>query len=231
MTDTQSTSSEFAVTSLDAPLSYGRHKRLSDLRLAGFAAASVALLSAVAALIFVFKGNDVAHLYRDAASITGAPSYLGAFSYMGEGLLVAAAAVAAFAVVCGAKDRGLFAAGALFSLVLAVDDLFMLHERELPGRFGISEHSVFVFYALAAAVLLGMMLWRWGWSRMTLFGISMGFFAGSLAVDLLDGLAVELIWIEDTAKLCGMAVWCAAWGRAARIGLFGDASEDSAEAV
>jgi hypothetical protein len=188
-------------------------------------------MSAVAALIFVFKGNDVAHLYRDAASITGAPSYLGAFSFMGEGLLVAAAALAAFAVVCGAKDRGLFAAGALLSLVIAVDDLFMLHEREIPGRFGISENSVLVFYAVVGAVLLAVMSWRWGWSRMTLFGISMGFFASSLAVDMLDGLAVELIWIEDTAKLCGMAVWCAGWGRAARIGLFGDAGANSAKAV
>ena len=184
----------------------------------------------------VLAGVMVAHLAldiptrdftSDPTAVMEAPFYTGFVAVLGYTTWAAAAAVFLFAaatVVPVARDRtrALFLAIGLCSLLLYVDDAFLLHETVLPVYFGIPEFVTYAVYV--AAALLGARYFArvvWEHPDGALLLASLGMLAGAILLD-----QVNLEWFtparfgEAVLQLVGSSCWLAfavrAGGRALR---------------
>jgi hypothetical protein len=111
--------------------------------------------------------------------------------------------------------RRFFLATGLFTVLLLVDDAFMLHERVLPG-LGFAERYVKATYlVLALAYGLGFRRELTRDGGLMLLVPTAAFFAASLVLDnpasiramgLLDAGFVSYV-VEDGAKFVGIALW------------------------
>lgn len=173
------------------------------------------LLLAVVALVSLYLDVPVSAFVRDATAIAGINPFNGALANVGTMLWSATATVLLFTGVLLRRLDGDWRAGgfyfyfALFTLLLLLDDVFLIHDRFVPTVLELPEAPVYGFYATLA--LYG--LWRfWAnfWPRgALLFTIACGFFAVSVVLDV---VAPEtggwLFLVEDGAKLLGIFNWC-----------------------
>jgi hypothetical protein len=156
--------------------------------------------------------NAPAHdLTRDPAAVMKGPYYIGLLSNWGIILWSAAAGVcllAAWLVSERAPRVGtwLLASG-LLTLLLAVDDMFMLHETVFPDVFGIHEKVVYVIYSLLGGAYLLYFLPQI-LRRHYLFLIVSVFFLGLMVVSDSIGRWVETpTAIEDSFKYIAIVFW------------------------
>lgn len=159
-------------------------------------------------------------LSRDVASIGQVPPLTGGLSNWGILLWCTAAVVTAFAGMAlrGSADRSaqrFLLSSALFSGLLLLDDLFLVHEDLAFRYLGIRERYVMLAYgALLVAYLLGNapVILR---TRYTVLLGALGLFAASVLSDALlshgklfpvnDG--VLLVLVEDGFKWLGIVTW------------------------
>jgi hypothetical protein len=97
-------------------------------------------------------GFEVMEILRDPAQQSGASSFIGFLSNIGVWLWVSSAAIAFFTITCTSfQNKNLknliFLAGML-SIILAVDDFFLIHDRY------INQKICFIVYAIFAGALL-----------------------------------------------------------------------------
>ena len=118
-------------------------------------------VAAIPALLFysfslaglMFKGFGIMEILRDPAQLSGQSSFLGFLSNIGIWLWISSAAICFFtALNIDSADNDkrkelLFLAGML-SLMLAVDDFFMIHDRY------VSQKICYLTYAVCAVTLL-----------------------------------------------------------------------------
>lgn len=101
---------------------------------------------------------------------------------------------------------------AVFTELLALDDLFMLHEEVFPVRLGVSELVLYAVYSVLAAGLVSFLplLLELDFA---LLGLALGFFALSVASDkgvlrlLFDLRGPTGLLFEDLAKMLGIVCW------------------------
>jgi hypothetical protein len=175
-----------------------------------FYAAWVALVVSVA-VVGQERGFEFGYFSSDPNRIAGAPFYAGGISNLGV-LLWWAAATAA--LLAGAVLRRsphppratpLLLTAAGLSAVLAIDDLYMVHELVAPYYLGVPQKVMLAGYAVGAAV------WAFAFRRLiiardpAMIGCAIGLFALSIVLDQLN--LSNLLW-EDGAKLVGVAGWC-----------------------
>ncbi|WP_068118204.1 hypothetical protein [Tropicimonas marinistellae] len=166
--------------------------------------AAIACLIVAAALLAVADGRglDVSSLLRDPAVEFDIPVYAGGISFLGISLLLLSSGCTALAASVLPNDRGLLLALSAFSLLLAYDDQFMLHERVF-NRMGIPEIVVLATYAIAGCALLAALwfsdrrVWTIG------FLVAVGFMGISVLADLVETSYV----IEDLLKVASFAAW------------------------
>lgn len=181
-----------------------------------------ATLGALALGAAVLGGVIAIHLLRDVAfesltrdifAITGYPVYFGIVSNIGlVGWVVAATLW--LAATCfvrlhrpGHELSRLALASGIASVALLLDDALMLHETLLPIALGVSEDALMVGYgaaALAYACATARAVWRTPYLPWLLAG---GFFAGSLAIDLLEPAGDVAYLLEDGLKFAGIVCW------------------------
>lgn len=100
--------------------------------------------------------------------------------------------------------------GGCISLVLLLDDLFMLHEQFYPRYFGVGEKIVFSFYAALNLFYLAKFRTLIIESDFVLLLLALFFFALSMLLDLLPETSHP--WydlFEDGLKLFGIVSWFA----------------------
>lgn len=167
----------------------------------------------------------LAVLLRDAnatarATETGLPFYRGALSNLGILLWWGAANVYAFAAYLAhpralgsGPHRAFLTYMALFTGLLALDDLFMIHEEILPVRLGVPEAGMYALYGALAAGLVWFVHELMTTDFMVL-GLAFAFFALSVVFD--QGLlrqfglpALVSLLAEDLSKMLGIALWFA----------------------
>lgn len=97
--------------------------------------------------------------------------------------------------------------GGLLTGWIALDDLFLLHERVLP-HLGVPQLVVLALY-MVLGVAYGLVNWRFLWKQdWWLLGLGATGLAASLAVDIFfHSLDDVLVYIEDSAKFFGIACW------------------------
>jgi hypothetical protein len=147
-------------------------------------------------------------------SATCCSPYFGAVSHLGVLLWTGTAAVclvagASFLAAGRAAAAWLPLAAGLLTAVLAVDDLFMVHERVLPF-FGMPERLTLLLYVVAAAAYLVAFHRQIFAARFVVMAIALAAFGVSFVGDLLLALpeAAEEV-IEDGAKFIGICAWSA----------------------
>lgn len=160
----------------------------------------------------------IATFTRDPAVIGNINPLAGIASHLGILVLTASGAICVFSWAILQSNRStkkfsLFLLGlGSFSLLLGLDDLFMLHESIYPRLFRVSENVILLIYGM---LVIGGIVKSWRTILQTdysIFLVALIFFALSLLVDAFPE-AIETIigqWrilLEDGFKLLGIIGW------------------------
>jgi hypothetical protein len=161
-------------------------------------------------------GQHPARVLRDPAAYMDFPFHIGLFSHLGVlGWWTAAAASlqAAFALEGDTRERRMMLWGGLLSAMLAIDDLFMVHDSVMPHHLGVPEMPVLAAIGVAGLVYL----WRFralhAQVAPVLLAVCFVLFAFGLGVDVVRGPRQDErglgILLEDGSKLAGIGGWAA----------------------
>lgn len=169
--------------------------------------AGAVLVLGLAAVAAEHTGRELSFFTRDPLAELHEPIYTGAVSTLGA--LVwwtgGVAALLAAAVVRRGEAAHALAAGGLLTLLLAFDDLFVMHEELIPDLVGIPERVVYAAYAAAG---LAFVWWHRRFlvpaPRALLLGLAVALFGLSIAFDV---VAPGRHALEDGAKLLGIVAW------------------------
>jgi hypothetical protein len=183
--------------------------------------AGLALLAVFAASRIT--GLPVAMYTRDPADITHTSPFLGVLSNLDILLWCATAAVCLFAFLVIRQDPGrrkvalFLLLGGLLTILLLLDDLFLLHERVFPRYLHWRQrYPYYAYFSLTVAYLVAfrkIILKGDFWMLAAAFV----FFALSIAVDAFTGPLSESFpsfhLFEDGFKLFGLASWLGYFGQ------------------
>lgn len=173
---------------------------------------------------------DHGYLTRDTTAIASLPPYAGLLSTFGFFLWAAAGAIAAFAgwILHVRRDprkglRNFLLVSGILTLLLGLDDAFLIHDDIIPIRLGLKEWP---FLLAFPAVTLFVLVKSWAVILLTdylLLGLALGMLGLSLLIDLHSALfdnmpilGVDHFLAEDGTKFIGMVAWlCYFWRTAA----------------
>lgn len=169
----------------------------------------------------ILAGIPPSDLTRDALQVLGGHCYIGCLSSLGVLFWMAATAscliaAAVFSRLPDQKEAALFYLYfGLLSLLLTLDDLFLIHEKIWPFFTGLPQYAVSVFYALLVSggiIRFRATLLRGPWLLLIL---SAGILGISAVVDTHVVLAEHKhhIFMEDSFKLFGILLWCSCFVR------------------
>ena len=156
-------------------------------------------------------------LFRDIASARGMPVYQGLFSQVG--LIVWSIAIGILLLVNflpgepGSSRTGKFFKYSLaMTLVLALDDAFLLHESVFEEVFGLNEKVTFGIYGLLIVNYLYVFRTTVLNSQALLLLLALTFFGVSIVIDMVPQVALivgsdQLFLLEDGSKLAGILFW------------------------
>lgn len=189
---------------------------LSALLIAGAATLLVLTVLAWGA----WHGLSPLKLLRDPAQHEQIWPLTGLLSHLGVLLLWSGAVVCLFGAIA-VRDRAtalfLLLFGA-FAVVVALDDLFMLHEYFWPRRGVPTEVAQLGLGLFGAGLLVAFRRRLLGLAHLALH-LAIGLLGISLAVDLLVTYSVASTVVEDTAKFTGYALWTGYWAGVVRVAL------------
>jgi len=171
-----------------------------------------AFLVGIVLLLHFWKGIPIGKLTRDPSDIVGVPFYVGFLSQIGIFFWAASAAVCMFSATVLSKrpdnieiKRFLFVSG-LLTLVLGLDDIFLLHESVFT-YLGVPEKVVFFTYAGFVLLYLLEFYSVILNTEYILLLIALIFFGVSIALDLFYLPGLNPFLFEDGAKIAGIVSW------------------------
>ncbi|WP_052141092.1 hypothetical protein [Pseudoalteromonas piratica] len=157
-------------------------------------------------------GIPLSQFVRDPNSIANAPFYNGFYSQLGLFVWFASAALCFFLAnaLSGAtakiKLKTFFISSACISLMLGLDDAFLLHEDVFPS-LGVSEAMVMMLYGLSILIYLTCYFKFIFTTRFLILGCAFFFFALSVGYDMILPDKYHSYAIEDSAKMAGILAW------------------------
>ncbi|WP_176442848.1 hypothetical protein [Tropicimonas sediminicola] len=163
-----------------------------------FSAAMVALADS--------QGIDISSILRDPSSEFDVPHYAGGISFIGITMLILTSGCLALAAAVDRPHRRLFLLVGVYSMMLALDDRFILHERHYP-RLGIEEEVLMGIYGLIGLVILWC-LWR-GPLRAWTQGLCVAI--GIMGLAVVADLGHASYVIEDLLKVASFGGWFGFW--------------------
>ena len=180
----------------------------------GLVLAVSASLIGVVLLLHYWEGIPYGKLTRDPAAIFGAPLYIGFLSQIGIFFWSASTAVCIFSAKILSRHpdflnikRFLYVSG-LLTLVLGLDDAFLLHEKFFP-RIGVDETIVIVIYGGCVLFYLVRFYTTILKTEYMFLGMALIFFGVSITLDFFHVPGLGSYIIEDGAKLVGIVSWLA----------------------
>jgi hypothetical protein len=197
--------------SADAPSVNVRSYGLPDRK--GLLALYLPILSLllVVAVAAFFPHIALSNLTRDMAATANVHPLTGVVSNVGALLWCANAVICLFSgsllrqLGLHAEARLLSYAG-LMTVVLLVDDLFMIHEYIAPVHFHVNEKVVLASYACATGAYLLIHRRLILAANYQLLAAAMLLFTGSMIVDIADGSGWWNL-VEDGFKVLGIVSW------------------------
>lgn len=177
-----------------------------------YAAAVIVLIGT--ALVSIVMDRPIYVFTRDPAALVDISPFYGLVSNLGILLWFGGAVISLFsALLLWRRDRSLQVIGfliisGLFSMVLMLDDLFMLHEHVVPKFLRIPQRAVIAIYPILAVLYLlryrELILRTNYWFLI----LGFGFLAVSVGSDLIPPFLAD--WhplFEDGAKFLGIVSW------------------------
>ncbi|MBS1302151.1 hypothetical protein [Loktanella sp. SALINAS62] len=184
------------------------------LTVAGTTVFLVAMFTAVG-----WRGNNPVSLYlRDPAAVFGFSPLAGIISHLGVFALLTAGAICIFASLHSPLSKRLLFWVGVFSLLLGIDDFFMVHE-DLAGRIGLSEILFFAAYGLFAITIF--FVFRSSLVGKSHAGLYVGLtlLAASVAIDVRLDYSEVQVMVEDSVKFAGLILWSIYWVRRAHFSI------------
>ena len=171
------------------------------------AAAIAGALLAAGFYVLAVTGKPLPVLVQDANSLANQPNYYGALEHAEILVLDGAGWITLFAALfCRGRTARFLFLGGLLSVLLACDDLYMLHES--VWRVGLNEKIMFAIYAVLLILLVGGHLQRFLTSSFVLLGIALALFAGAIVIDALPKTPFGWVpGIEDLFEMVGICFW------------------------
>jgi len=192
---------------------------VTALVIAGLAGAFVVLTVFLAEA----RGIQGTLLVRDPAASFNFPPFAGLVSHLGVAVMVGTAAICTFAAfVPEAASAGLLRTVALFSVLVATDDLFMLHERRGLFAGAVPDYVLFPAYLLVGVGIMVQLLGGARSASLAVLVLAGALLAGSMAMDMTFPQNKSTVLIEDTLKFMGYVVWALFWISTARRALHPD---------
>lgn len=111
-------------------------------------------------MVAKLTGSSISSLAKDPAEIRHFPPYIGMLSNWGVILWIVTASICLFSAILLKQQKAsgptlkFLATSGTFSLLLGVDDLYMLHDRLLPRLFHMPEIFFYLLYFFAFAAYL-----------------------------------------------------------------------------
>lgn len=172
----------------------------------------ISLVLSGAVVVAYFTDTSLDQLTRDPASATRTQFYIGFVSNIG--LMVWAGTVA----TCTLASRLLwrtdqhsqahfFLASAGISLMLLLDDAFLLHENVIPQIFHVPEIAVYVVYGMLIVSYLIYFRNDIFGTDYTLLIMALSGFGFSLFIDFFDTDTIVYTFLEDAFKFTGIVLW------------------------
>lgn len=168
-----------------------------------------------------FTDNPVWKLAKDAADVIGYPAYFGMLSSWSSMLWMATAAICLFTAAITRKDssdramRRFILFSGLLSFMLAIDDLYLLHDRILPRALHTSEYVFYLLYLFLMTGYLIISIRQIARSDYILFWIAFFFLAFSRGFYNLIPILREFNTTNDMFKYFGIVFWLAFFARTA----------------
>lgn len=155
-------------------------------------------------------GLPVSYFTADVAATTKQEFYVGMYSHIGIMLWCACTAICFFSYAALRKQSknqklSLFLlCSGIITLLLLVDDLFLLHEAVFPNYLNISEKKFFAGYALIMLSYFVRFSKTILKTEFLFLLLALGFFGISILIDI---KFTEEYLFEDGAKLLGIVSW------------------------
>jgi hypothetical protein len=172
------------------------------------------ILIGVVLFLHLWRRIPIGSLTRDISVIAGLPVYAGFLSQIGIFFWSASATICFFSVTLlwqyanGYKLKRFLLISGLLTLLLGLDDIFLLHETVFPF-VGIPEEVVFGSYAALLLFYLVRFYPLILKTEYVLMVIALFFFGVSVLLDLFPLPGINPFLVEDSAKLIGILSWLA----------------------
>jgi hypothetical protein len=172
-------------------------------------------------LVATLTDNPIWKLAKDPAEVIGFSPYIGMLSNWGVVLWMGAAAICLFSAVLLKRQKAssstftFIAVSGVFSLLLGMDDLFLLHDRLFPKLFDIRENYFYFLYLFAFLVYLGFFIRQIIKYEYLLFGAALLFFLMSRRVFVTLPFFDQFMTTGDMLKYFGIVFWLAFFYRTA----------------
>jgi hypothetical protein len=205
------------------PSSFTVNLKNQIIRILPIALISIALALGGAAVTVSVAGwtdNPIWRLTKDPAQVLDFAPYIGLLSYWGALLWMSTAAICLFASLVMKNQRASFRAyrfllaSGILSFLLAIDDIFLLHDEVLPRLLDMPE---FFFYLIYIIIFGSYLLYFWRdiskydyllfIAAFMLLLVSRGFFLPRVLRDYMT--------TNDMLKYFGIVFWLAFFYRAA----------------
>lgn len=180
----------------------------------------ILILLGVTKLFSATTSIPLRRLMLDPTEVMQVPFYTGIMANLGILLWAAAASICMFiaiflAQLVGKAWRDFFLVSGLLTLLLLLDDLLRLHDEILPVYLGIKGDFLGIVYVLLIVLYLLRFRTLILQYPYTFLVLALGLFGVSVAIDVAPtGLkdlfpVADVIFVEDGAKLLGIANWIA----------------------
>ncbi len=185
------------------------HAQVQAAAWAGGALMLAAILLGGAYYVAAVTGNPIGALLRDANAIAEQPNYFGAIDYAEVLLMGGGAWISLFTAALKRDRQVLFLAlGGTLSALLALDNLYMLHES--AWRFHLNEQIIFGLYGVLLVLIVVTNFRRFLHTPFVLLGIGTALFAAAVLVDAIPPGTLPLPHgFEDSLELVGTCFWSA----------------------
>lgn len=186
----------------------------ASIRLAFWIALGAALLLGMIFMLKAWKGMPTEQLTRDPNALFDAPLYVGFLSQAGiffwAGAITMCFYTAWLVPAQGMKKevRYFLVSSGLLTLMLGLDDVFLLHEQFFPF-IGIPEKAVYAAYGGTTLFVLIRFHRLILETQFPLLAAALSLFAISMSLDWLQLEGIDIFLFEDGAKLVGIMCWLA----------------------
>lgn len=191
----------------------------ASYRLSAWIALGAGLLLGLLFVLKAWRGMPTEQLTRDPNALFDAPLYVGFLSQAGIFFWAAAAALCFFTALLIARDdlqkeeRYFLVSSGLLTLMLGLDDVFLLHEQFFPF-IGIPENVVYAVYGGITLLLLIRFHSLILHTQFPLLAAALALFGISMSLDCLQLEGLDIFLFEDGAKLVGILCWLAYFSHA-----------------